>query len=80
VCSHDGENVGYLAFALVYNSIKSHNILTMMLDMHFKSFDVVKALVERLKVVDMVTKYYYKNFMILLMDVFIRSFARNVYN
>jgi hypothetical protein len=33
-----------LAFALVYSSIKSH-MFTMMLDMHFKSFDVVKALV-----------------------------------
>ncbi len=63
----------FLAFAFVYNSIKSHNMLTMMLDMHFKSFDVVKALVERLKVVDMVTKYDYKTFMLLLMDVFIRS-------
>ncbi len=33
----------FLAFAFVYNSISSHNMLTMMLDMRFKSFDVVKA-------------------------------------
>jgi len=36
----------FLAFTFPYNAIKAHNMLALMLDSHFKSFDVLKVFVE----------------------------------
>jgi len=44
----------FLAFAYVYNPYKVHNMLALILDMHFKSFDVMKTLVKWANVIQMV--------------------------
>ncbi len=36
----------FMAFAYAYNPNKVHNMLALMLDMHFKSLDVMKTLVK----------------------------------
>jgi hypothetical protein len=35
----------FLAFTSTYNASKTHNMLALMLDMRFKSLDVVKTIV-----------------------------------
>lgn len=44
----------FLAFAYAYNPSKVHNMLALMLDMHFKSLDVMKILVKWVNVIQMV--------------------------
>jgi hypothetical protein len=60
----------FLAFASNYNASKAHNMLALMLDPHFKSFDVVKTFVGREKVIQMVAKYNSKTLLPLLVVVF----------
>jgi hypothetical protein len=43
--------IPFLAFASTYNANKAHNMLTLMLYPHFKSFDVVKTFVGREKMI-----------------------------
>jgi hypothetical protein len=43
--------VPFFAFASTYIATKAHNMLALMLDLHFKSLDVVKGFVGRAKVV-----------------------------
>jgi hypothetical protein len=47
----------FLAFTYSYNVNKAHNMLALMLNSHFKSFDVVKVFVEWAKVIQIVAKY-----------------------
>ncbi len=58
------------AFSSTYITTKAHNILTLMLDLHFKSLDVVKGFVGREKVIQMVAKYDNKSLMPLLVATF----------
>jgi hypothetical protein len=44
----------FMAFAYVYNPSKAHNMLALMLDMQFKSFDVMKTLIKWANVIQMV--------------------------
>jgi hypothetical protein len=49
--------IPFLAFTFSYNVNKAHNMLALMLNSHFKSFDVVKVFVEWAKVIQIVAKY-----------------------
>ncbi len=52
----------FLVFTFSYNASKAHNMLALMLDLHFKSLDVVKVFVGRAKVIrlwlSMTTRLY----------------------
>jgi hypothetical protein len=60
----------FLAFTFPYNAIKAHNMLALMLDSHFKSFDVRKVFVEWAKVIQIVAKYDNKILLPLLVFAF----------
>ncbi len=60
----------FLAFASNYDASKAHNMLALMLDRHFKSFDVVKTFVGREKVIQMVAEYDSKTLLPLLVVAF----------
>ncbi len=60
----------FLAFTSSYNASKAHNMLTLMLDLHFKSLDVVKAFVGWAKIIQIVAKYGNKTLLPLLVVVF----------
>jgi len=47
----------FLAFTSSYNANKVHNMLALMLDLHFKPLDVVKAFVGWAKVIQIVVEY-----------------------
>jgi hypothetical protein len=47
----------FLAFTSSYNVSKAHTVLTLMLDMCFKSLDVVKVFVGQEKVIQIVVEY-----------------------
>ncbi len=59
-----------LALTSSCNASKPHNMLTLMLDLHYKSFDVVKAFVGRAKVIQIVAKYANKTLLQLLVVAF----------
>jgi len=59
--------VSFLAFASTYNVSKAHKMLALMLDLHFKSFDVMKTFVGRAKVIQMLVEYGNKILLQLLM-------------
>jgi hypothetical protein len=63
--------VPFLAFTSSYNVNKVHNMLTIMLDPHFKSLDVVKVFVGWAKVIQIVAKYGNKTLLPLLVLLFI---------
>jgi hypothetical protein len=60
----------FLAFTFSYNASKAHNILALMLDSHFKSFDVVEVFVGHAKVIQIVAKYDNKILLPLLVVAF----------
>jgi hypothetical protein len=60
----------FLAFASTYNANKVHNMLALMLDPRFKSFDVVKAFVGQEKMILMVVEYDNKTLLPLLVVTF----------
>jgi hypothetical protein len=62
--------VPFCDFASTYDASKAHNMLALMLDQQFKSFDVVKAFVEWAKVIQMVIEYDNKILLPFLMVVF----------
>jgi hypothetical protein len=49
--------IPFLAFIFYYNVSKVHTMLALMLNSHFKSFNVVKVFVECAKVIQIVAKY-----------------------
>ncbi len=61
----------FLTFTFSYNAIKAHNMLALMLDLHMKSFDVVKVFVQWAKVIQIVAKYGNKTLLPLLVLLFI---------
>jgi hypothetical protein len=62
--------VPFLAFASTFSFSKAHNMLVLILDPHFKSFDVMKVVVGRAKMIQMVVEYDTKTLMPLLMATF----------
>jgi hypothetical protein len=62
--------IPFLAFTFSYNASKAHNMLALMLDSHFKSFDVVKVFVGWAKVIQIVVKYDNKVLLPLLVVAF----------
>ncbi len=53
----------FLSFTTTYTPSKAHNMLVLMLDLHFKCMDVVKAFVGWAKVMEMVVEYDTKSIM-----------------
>jgi hypothetical protein len=47
----------FLEFASIYNVIKAHNMFAFMLNLWFKSLDVLKTYAGKAKVIHMVAKY-----------------------
>jgi hypothetical protein len=66
----------FFAFSSTYITTKAHNMLTLMLDLHFKPLDVVKGFVGREKVIQMVVKYDNKSLMPLLLATIPNVFYR----
>jgi hypothetical protein len=60
----------FFAFASTYVTTKSHNMLALMLDLHFKSLNVVKGFVGRAKIIQMVARYDNKSLVPLLVATF----------
>jgi len=60
----------FLVFTSLYNASKAHNMLALMLDVHFKFLDVVKAFVGRAKVIQIVAEYDKKILLPLLVVTF----------
>ncbi len=60
----------FFTFASTYIITKAHNMLALMLNLHFKSLDVVKHFVKKAKVIQMVVKYDNKSLMPLLVVAF----------
>jgi hypothetical protein len=56
----------FLSFTTNYTPSKAHNMLALMLDLHFKCLDVVKMFVGRAKIMEMVAKYDIKSLMLLV--------------
>ncbi len=65
-----GASAPLLAFTPFYNVNKGYNMLSQMLDPHFKSLDVVKAFVGWAKVIQIVAKYDSKTMLPLLVVTF----------
>jgi hypothetical protein len=59
-----------LAFTSIYDATKVCNMLALILEMWFKSLDVLKTFIERARIIHMVTKYDNKNLMPLLVIFF----------
>jgi hypothetical protein len=49
--------VPFLSFASTYSVSKAYNMLVLMLDLHFKSFNVVKVFVRKTKFIQIVVEY-----------------------
>jgi len=62
--------VPFLAFTSSYNVSKVHNMLTLMLDLCFKSLDVVKVFIGQAKVIQIVVEYDNKTILPLLVVAF----------
>jgi hypothetical protein len=60
----------FLAFTSFYSANKAYNMLSLMLDPHFKSLDVVKTFVGRAKMIQIVAKYDSKTLLPLLVVAF----------
>jgi hypothetical protein len=60
----------FFAFASTYSVGKVLNVLMLMFDMRFESFDVMKTFVKWAKVIQMVAKYDNKTLMPFLMVLF----------
>ncbi len=60
----------FLAFTSSYNSSMAHNMLALILDLWFKSLNVVKAFVGRAKMIQIVVEYDNKTLLPLLMVSF----------
>ncbi len=60
----------FVAFTYFYNGNKAHNMLTLMLDMCFKSLNVVKVFVEWANKIQIVVEYISKTLLPLLVLVF----------
>jgi hypothetical protein len=63
--------VPFLALKSSYNASKAHNMLTLMLDLHFKSVNVVNAFVRRAKMIQIIVEYDSKTLLPLLVFLFI---------
>jgi hypothetical protein len=59
-----------LTFTSIYDDTKVCNMLTLILDLWFKSLDVLKTFIERAIIIHMVAKYDNKNLMPLLVNFF----------
>jgi hypothetical protein len=59
-----------MTFTSSYNASKAHNMLAFMLDLRFKSLDVVKMFFGQSNVIQIVAKYDNKTLMPLLVVVF----------
>jgi hypothetical protein len=59
-----------LSFAIIYTPSKAHSMLVLMLGLHFKCMDVVKAFVGWGKVTEMVVEYDTKSLMSLVVASF----------
>lgn len=62
--------VPFLSFASTYSVSKAHNMLVLMLDLLFKSLNVVKTYVRRTKVIQIVTEYDIMTLLPLLVATF----------
>jgi hypothetical protein len=62
--------VPFLSFAFTYSVSKVHNMLVLMLDLHFKCLNVVKTFLRRAKVIQIVAKYDIMTLMPLLVATF----------
>jgi hypothetical protein len=62
--------VFFLSFATTYTFNKAHNMLALMLDLHFKCLGVVKTFVGWEKIMEIVVKYDIKFLMLLLVTTF----------
>jgi hypothetical protein len=62
--------IPFLSFASTYSVSKAHNMLVLMLDLHFKSLNVVKTFVRKAKVIQIVAKYDIMTLMPLLVATF----------
>jgi hypothetical protein len=60
----------FLAFTSFNNVNKTHNMLALMLELDFKSLDVVKAFIKWAKVIQTMAKYDTKTLLPLLVFVF----------
>ncbi len=60
----------FVAFTSFYNTNQAHNMLTLMLDLCFKSLDVVKAFVGWANVIQIVVEYVNKTVLSLLVAAF----------
>jgi hypothetical protein len=60
----------FLALASTYNASKAHNMLTLMVDLCFKSLDIMKTFVGREKMIQMVAKYDNKTLLPLMVATF----------
>ncbi len=60
----------FLSFASTYSVNKAHKMLLLMLDLHFKSLNVVKTFVRRARVIQIVVEYDIMTLMPLLMAIF----------
>jgi hypothetical protein len=60
----------FFAFTSSYNASKVHNMLALMLDSHFKSFDVVKVFVGWAKMIQIMVKYDSKTLLQLMVATF----------
>jgi hypothetical protein len=59
-----------LAFTSIYDATKVCNMLALILDLSFKSLDVLKKIIEKAIVIQMVVKYNNNNLMPLLVIFF----------
>ncbi len=62
--------VPFLSFACTYSVSKAHNMLVLMLDLQFKSLNVVKTFVRRAKIIQIVVEYDFMTLMPLLVATF----------
>ncbi len=62
--------IPFLAFTFSCNASKTHNMLALMLDSHFKSFDAVKVFIGWAKMIQIVAKYDNKILLPLLVFAF----------
>jgi hypothetical protein len=60
----------FLTFTSFYNVNKAHNMLALMLELDFKSLDVLKTFIKWTKVIQIVAKYDTKTLLPLLVVVF----------
>jgi hypothetical protein len=57
----------FLAFASIYNQAKVHNMLAIMLDLHFKNMKVIRDFAGHAHAIQIVKNYEYVNIVCLLL-------------